>query len=99
MTQTVESATAADLYTPVVQAPIPINYMFTQDYVMESLQDQVIPDGVLTAQDLDVKPRSILLGEPIEHIRHFRVGGYELGTTGGGHGMAGSENDGGRATT
>lgn len=82
-----------------LQAPIPINYMFTQDYVMESLQDQVIPDGVLTAQDLDVKPRSILLGEPIEHIRHFRVGGYELGTTGGGHGMAGSENDGGRATT
>ena len=87
---------------PVLQAPIPINYMFTKDYVMESLQDQVIPTGnVLTAQDLDVQPRSILLGEPIEHIRHFRVGGYELGTTGGGqgggHGMA--ENDGGRATT
>lgn len=82
-----------------LQAPIPINYMFTQDYVMESLQDQVVPSGsnVLTAQDLDVQPRSILLGEPIEHIRHFRVGGYELGTTGGGHGMA--ENDGGRATT
>lgn len=79
--------------------------MFTQDFVAESLQDQVIPTGgnVKTAEDLDVQPRSILFGEPIEHIRHFRVGGYELGTTGGtgdGQGMGNrKEHDGNRATT
>lgn len=58
-----------------------------------------LPAGgnVKVFEDLDIKPRSILTGEPIEHIRHFRVGGYELGTVGGGHGM--EQHDGGRATT
>lgn len=86
----------------VMQVPLPINYLFTQDYVAECLQDQILPTGsnVKVFQDLEIQPRSILSGEPIEHIRHFRVGGYELGTTGssgGGHGM--EQHDGGRATT
>ena len=88
----------------VMQVPLPINYLFTQDYVAECQQNQILPIGsnVKVFQDLDIQPRSILSGEPIEHIRHFRVGGYELGTTGsggagGGHGM--EQHDGGRATT
>jgi len=52
---------------------------------------------------LEIEPKSILFGEPIDHIRHFRVGGYELGTTGGGGAAAGGHGmkdyDGGRATT
>ena len=88
-----------------LQVPLPINYLFTQDYVAECTQDQVIPtnSNVKGFKELDVKPKSILSGEPIEHIRHFRVGGYELGTTGGGAAAAGgagmNDYDGGRATT
>ena len=82
-----------------MQVPLPINYLFTQDYVAECLQDQILPTGsdVKVFQDLDIQPRSILSGEPIDHIRHFRVGGYELGSVGGGHGL--DQHDGGRATT
>ena len=88
-----------------LQVPLPINYLFTQDYVEECLQNQVVPSGsdVKGFKELDVQPKSILSGEPIEHIRHFRVGGYELGTTSGGAAAAGGHGmkdyDGGRATT
>lgn len=87
------------------RVPIPINYLFTQDYVAECLQDQIIPSGadVKGFSELEIEPKSILFGEPIDHIRHFRVGGYELGTTGGGGAAAGGHGmrdyDGGRATT
>ncbi|KAL3154426.1 hypothetical protein ABBQ32_013898 [Trebouxia sp. C0010 RCD-2024] len=86
------------------KVPLPINYLFTQDYVAECMQDQILPTGsdVKVFQDLEIQPRSILSGEPIEHIRHFRVGGYELGTTGsggGGQGLLDKQHDGGRATT
>lgn len=87
------------------RVPLPINYLFTQDYVEECLQNQVVPSGsdVKGFKELDVEPKSILSGEPIEHIRHFRVGGYELGTTSGGAAAAGGHGmkdyDGGRATT
>ena len=88
-----------------MQLPIPINYLFPQDYVAECLQVQVMPTGpgVKSFAELDVAPKSVLFGEPIDHIRHFRVGGYELGTTSGGASAAGGHGmrdyDGGRATT
>ena len=67
-----------------VQAQIPINTFFTADFVDELERDALVPTGpeVLTFADLGVKPRKISMGIPIEHIRHLRAGGYDMGTTG-----------------
>lgn len=63
--------------------PLPVPTMFTEDYIAEQAQDAVLPEsGALTFADLDVQPpKKVTLGVPIEHVRHFRVGGYDLGTT------------------
>lgn len=62
-----------------VQIPIPVNYLFTADNIVENTQDHVLPPGVLTFQDLGVKPKKVTEGFPIEHLRHYRVGGYDFG--------------------
>ena len=56
--------------------------MFTEDYIAESVHDLVLqPEpGVLTFADLGIAPMRIDRGVPIEHVRHYRVGGYEFGT-------------------
>ena len=58
--------------------------MFTSDWVDELLVDATLPqrEGLLTYNDLNVLPRRIDEGVAIEHIRYYRVGGYDLGTTG-----------------
>lgn len=68
----------------VVQLPVPVNYMFTSDWVDELQVDATLPqqEGLLTYNDLNVLPRRIDEGVAIEHIRYYRVGGYDLGTTG-----------------
>lgn len=67
-----------------VQLPVPVNYMFTSDWVDELQVDATLPqqEGILTFKDLNVLPRRIDEGVAIEHIRYYRVGGYDLGTTG-----------------
>ncbi|KAK9841575.1 hypothetical protein WJX74_008180 [Apatococcus lobatus] len=64
--------------------PVPVNYMFTSDWVDELQVDATLPqqEGLLTYKDLNVLPRRIDEGVAIEHIRYYRVGGYDLGTTG-----------------
>ena len=62
-----------------VQIPIPVNYLFTADNIVENTQDHVLPPGVLTFQDLGVEPKKVTEGFPIEHLRHYRVGGYDFG--------------------
>ncbi|EIE26745.1 NAD(P)-binding protein [Coccomyxa subellipsoidea C-169] len=63
--------------------PIPVNTMFTADYIEEMTQDHVLPPNVLTYADLEVVPKKVTEGFPIEHLRHYRVGGYDVGTTSG----------------
>jgi len=64
------------------QAQIPVNTMFTVDYADEMQMDAVLPaSGVLTYADLGITPRKVTMGLPIEHIRHLRSGGYDMGTT------------------
>ena len=68
----------------MLQLPITVSYgtTFTADYIDEQQQDSVLPaSGVLTFADLGVKPKKISVGLPVEHLRHFRVGGYDFGTT------------------
>ena len=61
---------------------IPTMTMYTEDYIEEALHDVVLAPapGVLTFSDLGLVPQRIDYGVPIEHVRHFRVGGYEFGT-------------------
>ncbi|BDA40605.1 NADH dehydrogenase [ubiquinone] 1 alpha subcomplex subunit [Coccomyxa sp. Obi] len=63
--------------------PIPVNTLFTADYIEEMTQDHVLPPNVLTYADLEVVPKKVTEGFPIEHLRHYRVGGYDVGTTSG----------------
>lgn len=59
---------------------IPINTLFTADYIDEMQQDAVLPEGVQTYANLGITPRKVTMGIPIEHVRYYRAGGYELGT-------------------
>ena len=63
----------------VGQVPIPVNYLFTSDNIIENSQDHVVPPDVLTFKDLGVEPKKVTEGFPIEHLRHYRVGGYDFG--------------------
>lgn len=64
---------------------IPSHTMFTEDYIKESVVDNVLnastADG--TFADLGINPQRIDVGLPIEHVRYYRVGGYDVGTTSG----------------
>ena len=62
-----------------MQIPIPVNYIFTADNIVENTQDHVLPPGVLTFKDLGVEPKKVTEGFPIEHLRYYRVGGYDFG--------------------
>lgn len=71
------------VFCAAVQFPIPVNTLFTADYIEEMTQDHVLPSNVLTYADLEVVPKKVTEGFPIEHLRHYRVGGYDVGTTSG----------------
>jgi NADH dehydrogenase (ubiquinone) 1 alpha subcomplex subunit 9 len=58
-----------------------VNTIFTADYIEEMTQDHVLPENVLTYADLGLTPKKVTEGFPIEHIRHYRTGGYDFGTT------------------
>lgn len=62
-----------------VQVPIPVNYIFTSDNIVENTQDHVLPPNVLGFKDLGVQAKKVTEGFPIEHLRHYRVGGYDFG--------------------
>ena len=54
--------------------------MFTEDYLEESVHDLMLEPapGTLTFSDLGIQPKPIDVGLPIEHVRHYRVGGESL---------------------
>lgn len=57
--------------------------MAFSDFAAEMTVDHVVPagDDVLTLDDLNVIPAPCTSGSAIEHIRHLRAGGYDMGTT------------------
>lgn len=59
---------------------IPTHTMFTEDYIKEAVVDNVLSQssGDLTFADLGINPQRIDIGLPIEHVRHFRIGGGSL---------------------
>ena len=74
---------------------------FTADSIDELGADFLLPaaPGVLTFADLDMAPRRVTEGIPIEYLRHYRSGGYDFGstapeaTTGGGGGFRPPDRD------
>jgi hypothetical protein len=77
------SAFAAIGWRLVVQGiPFPAMTMFTEDAIREAMVDCILdPLGSkgkrqqLGFADLGVTPQRIDIGLPIEHMRHYRVGG------------------------
>ncbi len=66
---------------PVAQGiAIPSHTMFTEDYLRESVVDNILSSasGDLTFADLGISPQRVDIGLPIEHVRHFRIGGGSL---------------------
>lgn len=59
---------------------IPSHTMFTEDYLRESVVDNILSSasGDLTFADLGISPQRVDIGLPIEHVRHFRIGGGSL---------------------
>jgi len=55
---------------------------FTADGIDELKANMLLPSGpdVLTFADLDIAPHRVTEGVPIEYLRYYRTGGYELGT-------------------
>lgn len=37
--------------------------------------------GVLTFKELNIDPHKVTEGVAVEHVRFYRVGGYDFGTT------------------
>lgn len=53
--------------------------------------DIVVPSsGVRTFQELNLEPHSVTQGHPVDYLRHYRVGGYDFGTTAGGQPAGGA---------
>lgn len=65
---------------------IPSHTMFTEDYIRESVVDDVLKTAAVdgTFADLGISPQRIDVGLPIEHVRYYRVGGYDVGGLGSG---------------
>lgn len=61
--------------------PIPAHTMFTEDYIREAAVDNVLQTSTAdgTFADLGISPQRIDVGLPIEHVRYYRVGGYDVG--------------------
>ena len=54
--------------------------VFTKSSLAEGTIDKVESGNAKGFKDLHLKPRTCLDGVAIDHIRHWRKGGYDLGT-------------------
>lgn len=54
----------------------------SQDAVEETRMDLILNEreNYMTAKDLDVIPHTVTEGLPIEFLRHYRAGGYDMGS-------------------
>lgn len=68
-------------------SPVRIRFAgISVDSVDETRIDLVQTQGTLSAADLGVKVHKVTEGLPIEFLRHYRSGGYDLGSVGAGEG-------------
>ena len=54
--------------------------VYTSSFLAEGFIDKIVSPGAKTFEDLDLKPHSTMSGVAIDHIRHWRKGGYNAGT-------------------
>jgi NADH dehydrogenase (ubiquinone) 1 alpha subcomplex subunit 9 len=54
--------------------------VFTTSAIAEGSIDKVVSGSALGLKDLHVIPRKVTEGVAIDHIRHWRKGGYNVGT-------------------
>jgi hypothetical protein len=54
--------------------------VFTTSAIAEGSIDKVVSGTAKGFEDLQLKPRTCLDGVAIDHIRHWRKGGYDAGT-------------------
>lgn len=61
--------------------PVPTHTMLTSDYIDEMESDLVVDGSSLGFEELGIEPQRIDQGVPIEHVRFWRSGGYDFGST------------------
>jgi len=61
--------------------PIPTHTMLTSDHIDELESDLLVDESSLGFKDLGIQPQRIDQGVPIEHVRFWRSGGYDFGST------------------
>ena len=61
--------------------PVPTHTMLTANYIDEMATDLVLDGSSLGFEDLGVVPQRIDQGVAIEHVRYWRSGGYDFGST------------------
>jgi hypothetical protein len=54
--------------------------IFTSSAIAEATVDKVVRPGAKTFADLRILPHRTTSGIAIDHIRHWRKGGYNMGT-------------------
>jgi hypothetical protein len=54
--------------------------VFTTSYLQEAEVDKVVGRYAKTFSDLAIKPHKTTSGIAIDHVRHWRKGGYNAGT-------------------
>eukprot|EP00873_Tetraselmis_striata_P002194 jgi/Tetstr1/422458/TSEL_013296.t1 len=64
--------------------PLLTNHMQSADHAKEATLNFVMPAGEPGLAELGVTPTKIDEGLPIEYLRYYRSGGYDLGTVAGG---------------
>ena len=79
------SLEAADSPRAALQASIlsqcRAHTMLTSDYIDGMESDLVVDGSSLGFEDLGIEPQRIDQGVPIEHVRFWRSGGYDFGST------------------
>lgn len=61
--------------------PVPTHTMLMANYIDEMATDLVLDGSSLGFEDLGVVPQRIDQGVAIEHVRYWRSGGYDFGST------------------
>mmetsp|Transcript_5754 Transcript_5754/g.10526 ORF Transcript_5754/g.10526 Transcript_5754/m.10526 type:complete len:378 (+) Transcript_5754:62-1195(+) len=61
--------------------PVPTHTMLTADHIDELQSDLVVDESALGFESLGIEPSRVDQGVPIEHVRFWRSGGYDFGST------------------
>ena len=61
--------------------PVPTHTMHTSEYIDEMESDLVVDVSSYGLEDLGIEPQRIDQGVPIDHVRFWRSGAYDFGST------------------